>query len=55
VTYGRSVVFSGSSNKTYLHNITEILLKVVLNTINLNHNLPHVNNIVVKSIGSFYC
>jgi hypothetical protein len=25
-----------STNKTYLHDITEILLKVVLNTINLN-------------------
>ena len=40
VTCDRSVVFSGmpvsSTNKTDRHNITEILLKVVLNTINLN-------------------
>jgi len=39
VTCGRSVVFSGYSgflhNKTDRHNITEILLKVVLNTITL--------------------
>jgi len=34
VTYGRSVV--SSTNKTDRHNITEILLKVVLNTIILN-------------------
>ena len=37
VTCSRSVVFSGtpvsSIKKTYLHNITEILLKVALNTI----------------------
>ena len=34
VTYGRSVVFSGSSvNKTDRHDITEIVLKVALNTI----------------------
>jgi len=36
----RSVVFPGtpvsSTNKTDRHNITEILLKVALNTINLN-------------------
>ena len=36
VTCGRSVVFSESStNKTDHHNITEILLKVALNTIAL--------------------
>jgi len=39
VTCDRSVVFSGtpvsSTNKTDYHDITEILLKVVLNTINL--------------------
>jgi hypothetical protein len=34
LTCGRSVVFSGSStNKTDRHDITEILLKVALNTI----------------------
>jgi len=31
----RSVVFSGYTNKTYHHDITEILLKVALNTITL--------------------
>ena len=45
VTCGRSVVFSGSgtqvssTNKTDSHNITEILLKVVLNTITPTPNL----------------
>jgi hypothetical protein len=40
VTYGRSVVFSGSSiNKTDCHDITEILLKVVLSTITLTLTL----------------
>ena len=34
VTFGRSVVFSGYSG--FLHDITEILLKVALNTINLH-------------------
>jgi hypothetical protein len=34
VTCGRSMVFSGSINKTDRHDITEILLKVALNTIN---------------------
>jgi hypothetical protein len=37
-----SVVFSGTTvsttNKTDCHDITEILLKVVLNTKNLTHN-----------------
>ena len=37
VTYGRLVVFS--TNKTYHHDITEILLKVVLNTINQPNHL----------------
>jgi hypothetical protein len=40
VTYGRSVVFSAipgsSTNKTDRHHITEILLKVALNTITLS-------------------
>ena len=37
VTCSRTVVFSVSStNKTDHHDITEILLRVVLNTINLN-------------------
>jgi len=40
VTCDRLVVFSvtlvSSNNKTDLHDITEILLKVALNTINLN-------------------
>jgi len=34
VTYNRSVVFSGPTNKTDRHDIAEILLKVVLGTIN---------------------
>ena len=34
VTCGRSMVFCGSINKTDRHDITEILLKVALNTIN---------------------
>ncbi len=33
VTCGRSVVFTGYSNKTYCYNITEVLLKVALYTI----------------------
>ena len=33
VTCDRSVVFSGSTNKIDRHDITEILLKVVLNNI----------------------
>jgi hypothetical protein len=41
VIWGRSVVFSGaaisSTNKTDLHHITEILLKVALNTITLSY------------------
>ena len=41
VTYSRSVVFSGysvsSTNKTDFHNITEILLKVVLKSITPLH------------------
>ena len=37
VTCDRSVIFSGySTNKTYRHDITEILLKVALNTITIN-------------------
>ena len=43
VTFDRSVIFSWYSvsvtNKTDCHDITEILLKVVLNTININHHL----------------
>jgi hypothetical protein len=38
VTCHRSVVFSGYSNKTYHHDITEILLKMALNII--NHTKP---------------
>ena len=40
MTYGRSVVFSVYSvlaNKTDRHDITEVLLKVALNTITLTH------------------
>ena len=40
MTYGRSVV--SSTNKTDRHDITEILLKVALNTI--NHNHQHYSN-----------
>jgi len=40
VTCDRSVVFSGSStNKTDRHDITEILLKVALNTIKQTTNV----------------
>jgi hypothetical protein len=43
MTYDRSVVFSGilvsSANKTDRHDITEILLKVTLNTITLTFTL----------------
>jgi hypothetical protein len=52
VTCNRSVVFSGysgfSTNKTDCHNITEILLKVVLNTINLN-----LDDTVTVTAGTF--
>jgi len=45
VTFDRSVVFFGYSdfhaNKTDLHDITEILLKVALNTINQTNQLYH--------------
>ena len=37
VTYSRSGTLVSSTNKTNRHDITEILLKVALNTINLNH------------------
>ena len=50
VTCNRSVVFSGysfsSTNKTDRHDITEILLKVVLNTINQNY-ITYIN--IIKS------
>ena len=50
VTCNRSVVFSGysfsSTNKTDCHDITEILLKVVLNTINQNY-ITYIN--IIKS------
>ena len=42
VTCGISVVFS--TNKTDRHNITEILLKMVLNTINHSTNLNTVDD-----------
>ena len=42
VTCDRLVVFS--NNKTDLHDITEILLKVALNTIILTHWLTKYNN-----------
>jgi hypothetical protein len=42
VACGRSVVFSGSStNKTDRHDITEILLKVALNTRKPNQDTVH--------------
>jgi hypothetical protein len=44
IKIGRSVVFSGtpvsSTNKTDCHDITEILLKVALNTINKTKPKP---------------
>jgi hypothetical protein len=44
----RLVVFS-STNKTYHHDITEILLKVALNTINLNLEAKcYVVNILLR-------
>jgi hypothetical protein len=45
----RSVVFSGHSGFLHpdSHDITEILLKVVLNTINLNPNHRKQNNILL--------
>jgi hypothetical protein len=50
VTCGRSVVFSGSpvsfTNKTDRHDITEILLKVALNTIKQTHNYVIFSNIL---------
>jgi hypothetical protein len=33
-----------STNKTDRHDITEILLKVALNTINLNHQVPEATD-----------
>jgi len=40
VTCNRSIVFSRySTNKTYCHDVTEMLLKVALNTINHPTNL----------------
>ena len=43
MTYNKSVVFSGySTNKTDHHDITEIVLKVALNTINLNIKISPV-------------
>jgi hypothetical protein len=36
MTFGKLVVFSENSNKTDRHGMAEILLKVALNTINLN-------------------
>ena len=48
VTCNRLVVFS-STNKTYHHDITEILLKVALNTINLNLEAKcYVVNILLR-------
>jgi len=49
------VVFSGfSSNKTDCHDITEILLKVALNTITLTHYvLPYYRNKVIEIFPSF--
>jgi len=44
VTYIRLVVLSGFLHqKTDCHDITEILFKVALNTINLNPNLNYFN------------
>jgi hypothetical protein len=37
----RSVVFSGFSNKTDRHDVTEILLKVVLYTITITPSTKH--------------
>jgi hypothetical protein len=43
--YHHYVVSSYSTNKTDRHNITEILLKVALNTINLNLLSKPINNL----------
>ena len=57
MTCERSVVFSGSStNKTDLHDITEILLKVAINTIKqANTNLRiHEKTFVVPNHENWY-
>ena len=56
VTCDRSVVFSGpSTNKTNSHDITEILLKVVLNTIKQTNNKPIYLRFIVVVLNSSYC
>jgi hypothetical protein len=55
VTYGSSVVFSGhsgSTNKTDRHDITEILLKVALNTIILKVRMWYI--MFISDIGCVY-
>ena len=53
VTCDRSVVFSGSTNKTDRHNIAEILLKLALNTIKPNRILLRYGNIMFIETYSF--
>ena len=53
VTCDRSVVFSGSTNKTDRHNIAEILLKLPLNTIKPNRILLRYGNIMFIETYSF--
>ena len=51
VTCGMSEVFSGFFNKTDRHDITEILLKVALNTITLifkQHVYLHLDNFLLS-------
>ena len=53
VAWGRTEVFSGCSKIADLHNITEIVLKVALNTINPNTQMRATSSDVSKSCN--YC
>jgi hypothetical protein len=54
VLSGRKRPLVSSTNKTDRNDITEILLKVVLNTINQTNKQPKLNDFYLDTTGHFY-